>query len=64
MATKKTAAKKAATKKPAVNRIGRPPSDGPIRDDRLSMRTYPYVVAKAKKVGTAAVEQAIMAIKG
>ena len=40
---------------------GRPPSDksGAIRSTRLSMRTYPDVEAKAKLVGTAAVEQAI-----
>ncbi|WP_400189817.1 hypothetical protein [Massilia orientalis] len=33
------------------------------RTGRLSMRTYPDVEEKARRVGTAAVEQAIRAIK-
>ena len=51
--------------KPAdPKKAGRPtlPS-GEARNGRLSMRTYPAIEAKAKRVGTAAVEAAIRRIK-
>lgn len=45
-------------------RMGRPElPPGEARTARLSMRTYPEVEAKAKRVGTAAVEAAIRRIK-
>ena len=43
---------------------GRPPKPpGEGRTGRLSMRTLPEIEAKAKRVGTAAVEAAIRRIK-
>lgn len=41
----------------------KPLPPGEARTGRLSMRTYPEIEAKAKRVGTEAVEAAIRRIK-
>ena len=52
------------TDKPTPKRMGRPPlPKGQARTGRLSMRVAPDVEAKAKRVGTTAVEAAIRRIK-
>lgn len=52
------------TDKPTTKRMGRPPlPEGQARTGRLSMRVAPDVEAKAKRVGTPAVEAAIRRIK-
>ena len=62
MATKKTATKKPPKEEP--KKLGRKPLPAElVRSGRMSMRTYPEVEEKAKRVGTEAVEKAILAIK-
>lgn len=62
MSAKKPADQAAAPEEP--KRIGRPPIPPEMRrSGRLSMRTHPEVEEKAKRVGTEAVERAIMRIK-
>lgn len=52
------------TDKPTTKRMGRPPlPEGQARTGRLSMRVAPDVEAKAKRIGTAAVEAAIRKAK-
>lgn len=57
--------KKSEPKKPeAKKRIGRPPLPPELRRSaKLSLRTYLNVYEKARRVGTEAVEQAILKIK-
>ena len=48
----------------APKKRGRPPKPaGEGRTGRLSMRTFPDIEAKAKRVGTEAIEAAIRRIK-
>ena len=64
MPTKKTAEQPAAEAPAEPKRIGRPPIPPELRRSaRISMRTYPEVAEKAARVGTEAVERAIMRIK-
>ena len=52
------------SKPPEPKKAGRPAlPPGEARTARLSMRTYPAIEAKAKRVGTEAVEAAIRRIK-
>jgi hypothetical protein len=64
MPTKKTTTKTTKPPKETPKRLGRTPLPPErVRSDRISIRTYPAIAAKAKRVGTEAVEKAIMGIK-